>query len=82
MIDIIFLDIFGKYLVIQFYWATTYCLRYANHPLGLRGFKNRIDTVSIFRDPAAYWKKSTIIVIAILIIIYRVCFICQTLVNF
>lgn len=68
MIDIIFLDIFGKYSVIQFYLTATYCLRYANHPLGLRGFKSEIDIVSIFRDPEAYWKKSTKIVIVILII--------------
>lgn len=68
MIHIIFLDVFVKYSVIQFYLTITYCLRDANHPLDLRGFKNERDTVSIFRDPAADQRKSTITVIIILII--------------
>lgn len=67
MIDIVFLDIFQKYLGIQIYLTATYCLRYANYPLYLKGFQNERD--SIFRDPTVYWRKSIITVIIILILI-------------
>lgn len=47
--------------------TTTYCLRYANYPLDLKGFKNGNRLASLSSDPEAL-RKSIITVITILIL--------------